>query len=97
MTFESIRANDHPKRYPGLMLGFEALRAAPGLCAVLNAANEVAVAAFLDRRIRFDQIHALNLETLSRVQPAQPETLMDLLTLDAQARACAEQVASRLQ
>ena len=47
-------------------------RAAPGTTAVLNAANEVAVAAFLDGRIRFDQIHAVNLATLEAVQPSKP-------------------------
>jgi 1-deoxy-D-xylulose-5-phosphate reductoisomerase len=97
MTFESLDAHGHPERFAGIHLAWEALRGPRGTTAVLNAANEVAVAAFLDRRIRFDQIHALNLETLSRVQPVQPETLTDLLALDAQARACAEQVASRLQ
>lgn len=97
MTFESLDAHGHPERFAGIHLAWDALCGPRGTTAVLNAANEVAVAAFLDRRIRFDQIHALNVETLSRVQPAQPETLTDLLALDAQARACAEQVASRLQ
>ena len=96
MTFEALDAHGHPERFAGIHLAWEALRGPRGTTAVLNAANEVAVAAFLDRRIRFDQIHALNLETLSRVQPAQPETLADLLALDAQARACADQVASQL-
>ena len=58
-------------------------RAAPGTTAVLNAANEVAVAAFLDRRIRFDQIHRVNLATLEAVAPSKPESLEDLLGLDA--------------
>ena len=64
----------------------QALQAAPGTTAVLNAANEVAVAAFLERRIRFDQIHALNLATLSAVQPEHPRSLDDLLALDARSR-----------
>jgi 1-deoxy-D-xylulose-5-phosphate reductoisomerase len=51
---------------------------------VLNAANEVAVAAFLDRRLRFDQIHAVNLATLEAVAPSKPGSLADLLALDAQ-------------
>ena len=58
---------------------------------VLNAANEVAVAAFLASEIRFDQIHAVNLATLSAVQPAVPGSLEDLLALDAQSRAAAKQ------
>jgi 1-deoxy-D-xylulose-5-phosphate reductoisomerase len=44
------------------------------------------VAAFLDRRIRFDQIHAVNAGTLAAVQAVDAATLEDLLALDAQAR-----------
>ena len=86
MTFESIRAHDHPRRFPGLGLGFEALKASPGVCAVLNAANEVAVQAFLDREIRFDQIHAVNTETLAAYTPAPPSALEHLLEIDRAAR-----------
>ena len=87
MTFESIDAHDHPRRFPGLKLGFEALKSAPGVCAVLNAANEVAVQAFLDRQIRFDQIHAVNTATLQAFTPAVPEALEDLLDIDRESRA----------
>jgi len=87
MTFEA----PDPQRFPGLQLAWEALRAPTGTCAVLNAANEVAVAAFLDRQIRFDQIHALNRATLERVLPSKPGSLADLLELDAAARAAARQ------
>jgi 1-deoxy-D-xylulose-5-phosphate reductoisomerase len=58
----------------------------PGTTAVLNAANEVAVAAFLEGQIRFDQIHAINLETLARFVPAAPVSLEDLLGIDREAR-----------
>ena len=57
MSFESLDSRGHRERFPGLALAWEALRAPAGTTAVLNAANEVAVAAFLERRIRFDQIH----------------------------------------
>ncbi len=96
MTFESIHANDHPRRYPGLRLGFEALRAPSGTCAVLNAANEVAVQAFLDGRIRFDQIHSVNAGALDVLTPALPQTLEDLLEIDREARHCALGVVSGL-
>ncbi|MEN9888634.1 MAG: 1-deoxy-D-xylulose 5-phosphate reductoisomerase [Pseudomonadota bacterium] len=96
MTFESIRANDHPARYPGLALAWQALGAAPGTCAVLNAANEVAVQAFLDERIRFDQIHAVNQSTLASCLPAPPADLPDLLAIDAQARAKAQEAVQKL-
>ena len=74
----------------------DSLRAAPGTTAVLNAANEVAVAAFLDRRIRFDQIHAVNLATLAGLAPSKPTGLQDLLALDADARRVADQALRRL-
>jgi 1-deoxy-D-xylulose-5-phosphate reductoisomerase len=86
MTFESLDQAGHDRRFPGLQLAWDALRAPAGTTAVLNAANEVAVAAFLERRIRFDQIHAVNLEVLSGLPPANPHSLDDLLALDAQAR-----------
>ena len=86
MTFEAIDDHGHPERFPGLRLAWEALDAPAGTTAVLNAANEVAVAAFLDRRIRFDQIHAVNLATVSAVLPSNPASLEALLALDALAR-----------
>ena len=76
-------------RFPGLRLAWEALAGPAGTTAVLNAANEVAVAAFLDRRLRFDQIHAVNHATLEALIPSKPDGLEDLLALDAQARAVA--------
>lgn len=91
MTFEPLDAPGHPERYAGIHLAWEALRGPAGTTAVLNAANEVAVAAFLERRIRFDQIHAVNLQTLAAVAPAAPGSLEDLLALDAQSRAAAQQ------
>ena len=96
MTFEAIDDHGHPERFPGLRLAWEALEAPAGTTAVLNAANEVAVAQFLERRIRFDQIHALNLETLSSMPVSKPGSLDDLLALDQQARASAQRIAQRL-
>jgi 1-deoxy-D-xylulose-5-phosphate reductoisomerase len=90
MTFEPMDAPGHAQRFPGIRLAWDALRGPAGTTAVLNAANEVAVAAFLERRIRFDQIHAVNLGTLAAVVPAAPGSLDDLLALDAQSRAAAQ-------
>jgi 1-deoxy-D-xylulose-5-phosphate reductoisomerase len=86
MTFEAIESNNHPARFPGLALAWDVLRAPAGTTAVLNAANEIAVQAFLDERIRFDQIHSVNQATLSAVMPAKPQNLEDLLAIDAQSR-----------
>ena len=73
-------------RFPGLFLAWDALEAVPGTTAVLNAANEVAVAAFLAQRLRFDRIHAVNQATLAAYSPPAPCGIGDLLAIDAQAR-----------
>ena len=96
LTFEPIDGDGHRERYPGLALAWESLRGESGSCAVLNAANEVAVAAFLERQIRFDQIHAVNRATLDEVQPNAPDGLEALLDLDARARAAALATVRRL-
>jgi 1-deoxy-D-xylulose-5-phosphate reductoisomerase len=96
MTFEALDVNGHPERFPGLQLAWAALRGPSGTCAVLNAANEVAVAAFLGRRIRFDQIHRVNLETLATVTCSQPDCLEDLIALDDVARMAANAVVGRI-
>ncbi|MEP7280844.1 MAG: 1-deoxy-D-xylulose-5-phosphate reductoisomerase [Rubrivivax sp.] len=76
------------KRFPGLFLAWDALRGPDGSAAVLNAANEEAVAAFLDGTIRFPQIHSINAGTIDALAGAAvgPGSLDDLLALDAQAR-----------
>ena len=73
-------------RFPGLPLAWDAMRATEGTTAVLNAANEVAVAAFLNRQICFDQIVALNRDALSSIQFAEPQRLDDVLEQDARTR-----------
>ncbi len=96
MTFEALDAHGHRDRFPGLQLAWDTLNGEPGACAVLNAANEVAVQAFLERRIRFDQIHAVNVATLEGVLPTRPCGLGDLLALDAESRRCADEHVGRL-
>jgi 1-deoxy-D-xylulose-5-phosphate reductoisomerase len=94
LTFESA----DPVRFPGLALAWDALAGPPGSTAVLNAANEVGVAAFLAGRIRFDQVHAVNAHTIERVKPGATvaDTLEGLLQLDREARSFAEQHAKGL-
>jgi 1-deoxy-D-xylulose-5-phosphate reductoisomerase len=93
MTFEV--PND--ARFPGLPLAWQVLKGPVGSPAVLNAANEVAVAAFLAKKIRFDHIHRVNQETLEAVPVSQIHTIEDLLALDAQARRVASDIAQRLE
>ena len=76
------------RRFPSLALAWAALEGPAGSTTVLNAANEVAVEAFLDRRIGFDAIHRLNAAMLAQVQPeGAPESIDALLALDARTRA----------
>ena len=96
MTFESMDEHGHPARFPGLKLAWETLKGPAGSCAVLNAANEVAVEAFLNRQIRFDQIHQVNEVTLGRMHADRPQNLADLLALDRQSRTLALEVVARL-
>ena len=92
LSFETFDSPAHRARFPGLRLAWDALRSAPGTTAVLNAANEIAVAAFLDTRIRFDQIHAVNQATLEGFAVGAPGSLPDILALDEEARAYAQQL-----
>jgi 1-deoxy-D-xylulose-5-phosphate reductoisomerase len=92
LTFE----RPDPARFPGLQLAWAALKGRPGSTAVLNAANEIAVDAFLTGRIRFDQIHVVNAETLGANWSGQTDTLEALLALDVDARQLAGAVVARL-
>jgi 1-deoxy-D-xylulose-5-phosphate reductoisomerase len=81
------------KRFPCLRLAFEAIEAGGTAPAVLNAANEVAVAAFLEGRIHFPSIAEVVEESLQRLPVTQNGSLESLLQVDAEARRVAEQVA----
>ncbi len=93
MTFDTPDA----RRFPGLQLAWDVLEGPVGSTAVLNAANEVAVQAFLESRIRFDQIHQVNLRTLEGWAMPQVGGLEDLLDIDREARSRAGQVVGTLQ
>jgi 1-deoxy-D-xylulose-5-phosphate reductoisomerase len=83
-------------RFPALRLTREALDAGGARPAILNAANEIAVAAFLAREIGFLEIAAIVGDTLSGYDPAAPGTLQDVLAVDAEARNMARrQIESR--
>jgi len=93
MTFDT----PDPRRFPGLALAWEVLDAPVGSTAVLNAANEVAVAAFLAGQIRFDQIHSVNRDALDRVKLSAVSGIEDLLRIDQQTRETAQQLVKRLE
>jgi 1-deoxy-D-xylulose-5-phosphate reductoisomerase len=85
LTFEA----PDPARFPALRVTREALLAGGGAPCVLNAANEVAVAAFLDRRIGFLDIVAIVERTLEALPGARIGQLDDVHAVDAEARAVA--------
>jgi 1-deoxy-D-xylulose-5-phosphate reductoisomerase len=84
----NFAAPDHA-RFPCLDLAREALRAGGNKPAVLNAANEAAVAAFLDSKLRFDRIPALIEHVLGEVASAPLRGLDDVFAADSSARDCA--------
>ena len=74
------------ERFPCLALAYRALKAGGSAPAILNAANEVAVAAFLDRKIAFNAIPALIASALDALPVTAVDTLADALAADARAR-----------
>ena len=84
------------RRFPALALAREVLAGPTGSTAVLNAANEVAVQAFLDGAIGFDQIHQVSRDTLDGWSAPAVTALEDLLAIDQQARVRAADWVRRL-
>ena len=81
-----------PSRYPCLFLAIEACGAGQGATTALNAANELAVDAFLAGRIPFTSIAEVNAATLSQFTHHQATQLQDILAVDQAARRHAEQL-----
>jgi len=78
-------------RFPCLGLAYQALAAGGTVPALLNAANEVAVAAFLERRIAFLDIPRLIEDVMGQVARAEVNKLQDVLEADAAARRAAQE------
>ncbi|WP_339869803.1 1-deoxy-D-xylulose-5-phosphate reductoisomerase [Pseudohongiella nitratireducens] len=83
------------ERFPCLALGIEAARQGGYMPATLNAANEVAVAAFLDGRLRFTDIATVVSETLARITCTEPLSLAMIQQVDKEARAVATGLVSK--
>ena len=86
LTFEA----PDTERFPGITLGQYALERGGTAACVINAANEVAVAAFLHEKIGFKRIYELIMETLEAMPFVAAPTLDDYVTFNAEARAFAE-------
>ncbi|WP_373488426.1 1-deoxy-D-xylulose-5-phosphate reductoisomerase [Blastomonas sp.] len=83
LTFEPL----DDVRFPGPGICRAAIAAGGGAPAILNAANEIAVSAFLGKRIGFLDIAAIVSQVLARYSPSAPQSLQDVLGIDAEARA----------
>jgi 1-deoxy-D-xylulose-5-phosphate reductoisomerase len=84
------------ERFPALALAKAALREGGAKPAILNAANEVAVASFLDSGIAFLDIASIARETLGCYDPPPPATLEEVVEVDRDARRIAEEVIGKL-
>jgi 1-deoxy-D-xylulose-5-phosphate reductoisomerase len=85
-----------PQRFPALGLARQALREGGARPAVLNAANEVAVGAFLAGGIGFLDIASIAAETLQCYAPAAPGSVEEVLEVDREARVAAEAIVKRV-
>ncbi|MFD2165850.1 1-deoxy-D-xylulose-5-phosphate reductoisomerase [Thalassotalea euphylliae] len=79
------------ERYPNLKLAIDACSMGQGACTALNAANEIAVEAFLAERIRFTDIFKINESSVNYFVSEQVSSIDDVIALDAKARAFASE------
>jgi 1-deoxy-D-xylulose-5-phosphate reductoisomerase len=85
------------ERFPALALAKAALREGGAKPAILNAANEVAVASFLDRRLAFLDIARIARDTLDSYDPPPPASLDEVLEVDGEARRRALDIIGKYQ
>lgn len=83
-------AKPNYKRYPCLQMAIEASNIGQAATTALNAANEIAVAAFLQQQIRFNDIASLNLYVLENLRFIEPENVDAVIAIDTEARAIAK-------
>jgi 1-deoxy-D-xylulose-5-phosphate reductoisomerase len=80
------------EKFPCLQLAYDALAGGAGLPATLNAANEIAVHAFLNNQIAFLDIPKVNQETMAAYSPTHLSTIEDILEVDQWARRTAKDI-----
>ena len=93
LEFEAIE----PERFPAFFLAKAALREGGAKPAILNAANEIAVASFLDNRVGFLDIAAIGGKTLESFDPLPPATLDEVFEIDREARRVALEITRTFQ
>ena len=92
LEFFDVDAN----RFPALELAYEALERGQGACLALNAANEVAVAAFLDGAVRYTDIVSLTERTLERVELSEPTSIEEVFSRDELVRRETQQLLTKM-
>ena len=80
------------KKYPNLKLAIEACKSGQAACTALNAANEIAVAAFLDEQIKFNDIYKINETSVKKFVSEQVSNINEVISLDTRAREFAQQL-----
>ena len=96
LDLTSVRTLEFEKpdteRFPCLALAYDALRIGGTMPAILNAANETSVSAFLEKKIRFGEIARINKEVMNSRQSTAADTIDAVISADREAR----DVATRL-
>lgn len=80
------------RKYPNLKLAIEACKNGQAACTALNAANEIAVEAFLDKKIKFNDIYKINETSVRKFVSEQVSNINEVISLDARAREFAQQL-----
>jgi len=78
------------EKYPNLKLAIDACRQGQGACTALNAANEVAVAAFLNEKIKFTDIYKINETSVNKFVLTQVDNINEVIVLDQEVRIFAQ-------
>ncbi|MBL4941235.1 MAG: 1-deoxy-D-xylulose-5-phosphate reductoisomerase [Colwellia sp.] len=73
-------------RYPNLKLAIKACESGQAACTALNAANEIAVAAFLDEKIKFNDIYKINETSVKKFVSEQVSNINEVISLDTRVR-----------
>jgi 1-deoxy-D-xylulose-5-phosphate reductoisomerase len=79
-------------KYPNLELAIEACNSGQAACTALNAANEIAVEAFLDKKIKFTDIYKINETSVKKFVSEQVSNINEVISLDTRAREFAQKV-----
>lgn len=86
--FQSVDFN----KYPNLKLAIEACKNGQAACTALNAANEIAVEAFLDEKIKFNDIYKINETSVKKFVSEQVSNINEVISLDTRVREFALQL-----